>query len=149
MQHYHAAATHGNAPGFDILVCNETGEKSVAIQVKSAQWAKKTIKGKASLDFPLGYKAGKVNRDSVYFAFVDFGVAQNQKPDIYLIRSTWLHHFCESWIDQYIGKMVRFQPEVDWIKEFKIEDGNWSRLREAGVLPSTNESSMAELETPQ
>ena len=41
---FHAAATHGNAPDFDILVCDAEGDKSVAIQVKSTLWeAKKTL----------------------------------------------------------------------------------------------------------
>jgi len=101
---YHAAATHGNAPDFDILVCNSDGEKSVAIQVKSTRWAAR--KKGTELDFPLGYKAAKyLNRETLFFAFVDFDVINpdhRKKPDIYLIPSSRVHQFCESWINKRI-----------------------------------------------
>ena len=138
LQRYHAAATHGNAPSFDILVCNCDGSQSVAIQVESTRWAtRERGRGESrtptKLDFPLGCKAGKINSEKVLFAFVDFGVSPNQKPNVYLIPSTRLYSFCEPWIDNFEGKMVRFQPDIKWVEEFK---NNWKPLTVAGIVAS-------------
>lgn len=133
LRKYHAAATHGNAPDLDILVCSPTGEKSFTIQVKSASNAKRKIKGVDFLDFPFSYKAGITDREGVYFAFVDFGVSADRKPDVYLIRSKWMYNdFCKPWIDKYAGKMVRFSPKAEWVEKFK---NNWDFLKDTGVVP--------------
>lgn len=127
---YHAAATHGNAPNFDILVCTPKGEDVLAIQVKSSPYATR-YRGKGNdkkptfLDFPFSYHAGKIRSEKVLFAFVDFGVPENCKPDIYFIPSIETSNWCADWIDQFNGKMVRFKQPLEWMASYK---NNWSSL---------------------
>jgi hypothetical protein len=128
---WHAAATHGNAPNLDILVSSAKGDKFVAIQVKSASWPHVSTKTATYLDFPFNHKAYEINRANVFFAFVNFGVPAQQKPDVYLVPSTFTYEFGKPWA--YKHKMVRFKPEAQWIEKYK---NKWDQLKEAGVEPA-------------
>src|SRR5438093_13375812 len=75
---YHASCMFGNAPHVDILVGSSDGARSIAIQVKTAAWAKrytgKSKEGKklTQLQWYLGRKAAKTNLRDLFVVFVDF-----------------------------------------------------------------------------
>ena len=134
---FHAAATHGNAPNIDVLVCSSDGKETAAIQVKSSGWAIRTSgrgadKTITKLDFALGPKAAKINSEKVFVAFVDFANANTKKPDVYLMPSTDLFKFCESWVDKV--PMVRYQPTLEQAAPYKNELG-WDRLKHLRAVP--------------
>jgi hypothetical protein len=120
---FHASCTHGNAPNLDILVSSEDGERILAIQVKTTEWAtRERGRGEerkpAKLDFPLGHKGGKLNKPNVFFAFVDLnGNSEGREVAVYLVPSKWLFDFCKGWIDT--RPMARFQPTIDQVARFR------------------------------
>lgn len=139
---FRAAATHGNAPNFDILVCGSDGNRSAMIQVKSTTSAKRGRKGER-LDFPLGYKAAKMRRSDVYVAFVDFQGSLELKPDVYLVPSEELFSWCQGWIDQRVYSVIRLQIDAVQMEPFKNGRG-WERLKAAGIVSSPAEEEETE-----
>ncbi|MFH1265653.1 MAG: hypothetical protein ABIK89_07980, partial [Planctomycetota bacterium] len=124
---YIPALPREGSPAVDILASNMTGDKTVAIQVKTTEWATRTRgRGKnkkpAELQFPLGYHSAKAKGDNLVFAFVDLnGLDSETQPDVYLVPSQFVFDFCEPWVDNV--KMVRLHIAIDQMQEFK---NNWS-----------------------
>lgn len=119
---YHASCTMGNAPYIDILVSSEDGERSLAIQVKTTEHAMRSRgRGKEKrddhLEFPLGWKAAKLNRPRVLFAFVDLARWSDKRVVVYLVPSPEVYEFCKAWVDTV--KMVRFHVPVGWIAPYR------------------------------
>src|SRR5689334_8212230 len=84
-----AALPRGGSMGIDILVSNSDGSRTLAIQVKTTNWAMRTRgrgqnKAPYELQFPLGYKSAKINNPNLIFAFVDLhGLQGATQPDVY------------------------------------------------------------------
>ena len=130
MNEIHASCTFGNAPAVDILVSSADGAKSIAIQVKTAEYAKRWRgRGEAKhfhhLEWNLGGKAAKTSLPNLFFAFVDLDEDQ-EAPTDYIIPSKFIFEFCKDWVDEV--SWVRFHPEVDDIEEFKE---NWDLIKNA------------------
>ena len=145
---FHASCTHGNAPNLDILVSSEDGDQSLAIQVKTTEYATRfrgrgESKKPALLDFPLGYKAGRLNKANVMFAFVDLNSSSDEREvDVYLVPSPWVTDFCKNWIDSV--PMVKFQPTIEAVEPFL---NNWSSIAKVvGEPPKAEMSSESEQE---
>jgi hypothetical protein len=141
---YHAACTHGNAPNLDVLVSSEEGDRVLAIQVKSTEYATRE-RGRgldrkpAKLDFPLGHKAGKLNKPNVYFAFVDLnGNSATHEVDVYLIPSEWLFDFCKGWIDTV--PMAKFQPTIQEVAQFR---NAWDSVAMVVGTPTVTEDAVS------
>jgi hypothetical protein len=125
-QGFHASCTHGNAPYLDILVSSVDGEELVALQVKTTEHATRH-RGRGEerkptrLDFPLGHKAGKLNRAKVFFAFVDLDPKPEQsggnEATVYIVPSAWICDHCKPWIDSV--PMARFQPSIESVEQFR------------------------------
>jgi len=127
----HAACTFGNAPNVDILVSSSDGERSIAVQVKTAAYARRTLgRGKkkevTSLDWVLKYKAVKKGHKDLFFIFVDLWgekykcSEENQRlavwqPNIYVLPSMDLVEKCKDWNENY----WRFQPEIGFIRQYE------------------------------
>ena len=118
-----AALPRGGAMGIDVLVSNEDGSRTLAVQVKTTDWAMRTRgRGKDKvpfeLQFPLGYKSAKIDNPSLVFAFVDLrGIRTETMPDVYLVPATFVSAHCQPWIED--AKMVRFHIGIDKLTEFK------------------------------
>ena len=129
---FHAAATHGNAPHIDILVSSPDGGATLAIQVKTTEWAVRTRgrggdKKPHTLDFALGHKAAAKNRVNLFFAFVDLkNFGGDGKPEVYIIPSNIVYEHCKEWANNV--KMVRFQPTIAELEPFK---NGWLLLTQA------------------
>lgn len=107
----HASATFGNAPYVDIVASSEKGDKQISIQVKTADFARRTSgrganKRWTNLDWALSYKAASLNVENLFFAFVDIGgehTDQNRdhwQPTGYVVPSTALStEFCKHWTE--------------------------------------------------
>ena len=82
--------------GLDILVSNQEGTRTVAIQVKTTDWAvRERGRGDAraphELQFPLGFKAAKIDNPNLIFAFFDLrGIGSDDSPDVYLVPSDFV-----------------------------------------------------------
>lgn len=119
---FHASCTHGNAPYLDILVSSEDGDHNLAIQVKATEYAlRHRGRGQSRqahhLEFPLGYKAAKLSRSGVLFAFVDLAAGPSGGPTVYLVPSAEVARFCAPWVDSV--PMVRFHPSVEWLYPYR------------------------------
>ena len=126
-----AAMTRDGSPTVDILVSNLYGNKTLAIQVKTTDWATRTRgRGKSKkpyeLQFPLGYNSANRKDDDFFFTFVDLnGLDWDEKePDVYIVPSNFVYEYCKSWIDKV--KMVRLHIEIDKMEQFK---NNWELLK--------------------
>lgn len=129
---YVAALPRGGSVGVDILVGNREGTRTVAIQVKTTDWAVRE-KGRGDarspheLQFPLGFKAARIDNPNLLFAFVDLrGITSDEPPDVYLVPSTFVCDHCREWIDD--AAMARFHIEIAKLEPFK---NNWSLIDEA------------------
>lgn len=122
-----AAMTREGSPTVDILASNIEGSKTIAIQVKTTDWATRT-KGKGKnkkpyqLQFPLGYKSATNKNDNYIFTFVDLnGVDWDEKePEVYIVPSNFVYDYCKPWVDNV--KMVRFHIDIDIMEQYK---NNW------------------------
>lgn len=125
-----AALVREGSPTVDILASNVTGTETIAIQVKSTDWAMRT-RGRAKdkvpyeLQFPLGYKAVEESSPKMFFAFVDLkGKTVNDAPDVYLIPAIDIH-------DEYEGINIRqynyfrLHWKVEKMEQYK---NNWQPL---------------------
>jgi len=125
-----AALPRGGSMGVDVLVSSVDGSKTLAIQVKTTDWAMRTRgrgdkKEPYELQFPLGYKSAKLDNPNLVFAFVDLRGTFNAElqPDVYLVPATFVCTFCRDWVDQV--KMVRLHIGIEKLSEFK---NNWSGI---------------------
>lgn len=126
-----AALTGEGSPSVDILASNLLANKTVAIQVKTTDWATRTRgRGKNKkphhLEFPLGYNSATHKDENFFFAFVDLnGLDWDEKePDVYIVPSTFIYEYCKSWINQ--AKMVRLHIEIKKMEQFK---NNWGIIK--------------------
>jgi len=125
-----AALPRSGAIGVDVLVSNLDGSKTLAIQVKTTDWAERT-RGRGNkkeafqLQFPLGHKSAKINNPHLFFAFVDLRGIDNADlhPDVYLVPSRFVFDHCKAWSDQ--AKMVRLHVEISKLERYK---NNWTAL---------------------
>ena len=130
MNEIHASCTFGNAPNVDLLACSADGAKSISIQVKTAEYAKRW-QGRGDkkvlhhLEWNLGRNAAKTFLENLFFALVDLD-EDEESPTVYIIPSKFIYEFCEDWVDKV--SWVRFHPEVTEIKEFKE---NWDLIKKA------------------
>jgi len=83
-----AALPRGGATGIDIFVSNPDGSRTLAIQVKTSDWAMRT-RGRGQnealfeLQFPVGNRSAKINNPNLMFAFVDLNGLQGASlPDV-------------------------------------------------------------------
>lgn len=119
---FHASCTMGNAPYLDILISSEEGDRSLAIQVKTTEHALR-YRGRGDqrkphhLEFPLGYKAAKLNRPGVLFAFVDLACWSDKQPVVYLVPSPKVYEFCAGWVDDVA--MVRFHSPIECMATYR------------------------------
>lgn len=130
---FHAACTFGNAPYIDILVSRADGARSVAIQVKSAESAKRmtgkrgATKTLTRLEWFLGKKAAKANLDDLFIIFVDFDKwSVNSETDCYIVPSRFVYDYCKDWVES--AKMVRLHISPELLAPYKRK---WSLITEA------------------
>lgn len=117
------------SPLVDLLVSDQTGARTVTIQVKTAEWAERK-RGRGPnrklhhLEFPLGRRAAAVNQERFLFAFVDLrGREPTSSPDVYIVPSAFIHDYCKEWIEG--AKMVRWHPSIEEAEPFK---NDWPRI---------------------
>ncbi len=128
----HASATFGNAPYVDIVASSEKGDKQISIQVKTADFARRT-KGRgpnkkwASLDWALSYKAASLNLENLYFAFVDIGGEGTDKakgswqPTVYIVPSKVLSsNFCGHWTESAWRLQVPIESMDQWKERWDL-----------------------------
>jgi len=130
MNEIHASCTFGNAPNIDVLASSVDGAKSIAIQVKSSEYARRW-RGRGGeeivdhLEWDLGRNAAKKSLENLFFAFVDLE-GDDDYPNVYIIPSNFIYDFCKKWVDEV--SRVRFHPSVVEVEQFK---DNWALLKNA------------------
>lgn len=110
--------------GVDVLVSHAEGTRTLAIQVKTTEWAMR-LKGRGQdkvphqIQFPLGYKAAKINNPNLIFAFVDLRglLDDGLAPDVYLVPADYVCRHCADWVDD--AKMVRLHIGLTDMEPFK------------------------------
>ena len=118
------------SPSVDLLVSDRTGTKTVAIQVKTAEWAMRE-RGRGSnrkphhLEFPLGHRAADISDPRVLYAFVDLkGRDPSSVPDVYIVPSADIHKYCSGWAKG--AKLVRWHPDILTAEPYC---NDWSRIQ--------------------
>ncbi len=100
-ENFHAAVTLGNAPYVDIIVSSEDGLSTIALQVKTNAWAKRT-RGRGDqkvlhhLEWHIGERCGAVDDANFLFALVDLK-EYSDLPDIYFVPSTQIAAYFKQW----------------------------------------------------
>jgi hypothetical protein len=140
----HAACTFGNAPSVDILVSSPDGERSIAVQVKTAAYARRPFgdnKEVTNFDWVLKYKAVQKGYENLFFIFVDLWGKKCEwskqeerliswQPTVYVLPSKDLVEKCKDWDEAY----WRFQPEVAFMSKY---EERWDLLKGALKGPYT------------
>lgn len=88
---YHAVPTTRNVQGPDLLVSTLNGSRSVAVQVKSTNWALRWRgRGKERkphhCEWDIGWASAKECHDGLLFALVDLKNWE-EMPDVYIVPS--------------------------------------------------------------
>lgn len=103
---YLAAAVRVGSPAADLLASTPDGGRTVAIQVKTTQWAERT-RGRGErkvphhLEFPLGHTAVEKASAKLIFCFVDLrGSEPDTMPDVYVVPAAVI-------LKEYKGKNIR------------------------------------------
>ena len=140
----HASATFGNAPYIDIVASSEKGDRQIAIQVKTADFARRGGNERngwafKSLDWPLSYKAATLGLDNLFFVFVDLGGERmteedwksgHRQPTTYIVPSKALsNEICKYWTEG----AWRLQVDIAVMDPYKE---NWELLKTALSYPS-------------
>ncbi len=118
--------------GVDVLVSNSDGSQTLAIQVKTTNWATRQRgrgdqKQPFQLQFPLGYKSAKIDNPRLLYAFVDLlSNGDGVCPDVYIVPAQFVFNHCEAWVDKV--KLVRFHIPIEELAPFK---NNWSLIAES------------------
>lgn len=126
------ALTRGGSPTVDLMVGDLNARNTISLQVKTTEWAmRERGRGKNRkphhLEFPLGFKSGKINQPNYFLAFVDLRLYdENPVPDVYIVPSEFTYKWCESWIDD--EKMVRLHIPIEDIAPYKE---NYKLIRQA------------------
>jgi hypothetical protein len=125
----HAAATHGNAPGVDIMAASPDGFKTIAIQVKTTVFATRQRgrgenKAPWQLQFPLGHHSADLNREQLVFVFVDLHpfdltrpLGAYAEPCCYVIPSKVIHEKFKGWMN--LRPLIRLHEQISWMNEYK------------------------------
>lgn len=122
-----AALPRGGALGVDVLASSLDGAKTIAIQVKTTDWASRD-RGRGpnkvayELQFPLGHKSASLNNPNLIFAFVDLRGVDNHdlQPDVYLVPSDFVFRYCGHLAFQI--PMLRLHIRIEQLEQFK---NNW------------------------
>ena len=127
-----AALPRSGSTGVDLLVSNLDGSKTVAIQVKTTDWAERSrgrgdMKAPHELQFPLGHSSTQLNSPNLLFAFVDLRGIEwtTEQPKVYLVPSKYVADYCRPHLEGW--KMPRFHVRIEQLKQF---EDNWNLLSE-------------------
>ena len=95
---FSVALTRGGAPVADILVTNLKGNKTIAIQVKTSNWAYRPRPRKKDprWEWDVGIGGTKYSSRNLYYAFVDLkDWNEGGSPDVFFVKSekvaNWLN----------------------------------------------------------
>jgi len=130
-----AALPRAGTNGVDILVSNVNGSRTVAIQVKTTDWAERT-RGRGAnkriheLQFPLGLKAASMSSPDLYFAFVDLRGVEwvEEQPVVYLVPSSFVADCCRPRVQEGHWPMPRFHIAIERLEPFRNQ---WEPLLKA------------------
>lgn len=139
---YIPALVREGSPTIDLLVSNLIGSRTLAIQVKTTAYAKRT-RGRGNnkkpyeLQFPLGHRSIEKAVPELIFCFVDLNTLNPEtKPDVYVIpASVFIKHYEGKDIKQY--KWLRLHWTIERMEKFK---NNWEPIHE-GLKTVRNETS--------
>jgi len=123
VQGYCVGIPRANTPGVDLLVSNQSGSKTVAIQVKTSDWAYRERKRKpeeSHWEWDVGAKALDLRSDNLIYAFVDLKSGGN--PDVFLVPSKTVAGF--------LGKEWKRYMFWIWTKDKDKYFARWDMLRE-------------------
>lgn len=87
---YSVGIPRANTPAVDLLVANETGTKTLAIQVKTSSWARRDRKRNPSeshWEWDVGKRAVTLRGDNLFYAFVDLRWAKGEPPVVFFVPS--------------------------------------------------------------
>lgn len=131
----HCAPTSGSAPSVDLMVSNEDGSRTIALQVKTTRRALR-YRGRGEDKVPyecqweIGEKCARLDSPGLWFALVDLKAEDENSsdftelPDVYLVPSRVIcRHFAEI-VRQYdaAGKKLirwRYHKDVESLKRYR------------------------------
>ena len=105
---YSVGPTRGGSPAVDLLVTNKSGNRVVAIQVKTSEDAFRERKKKpedSHWEWDVGKKGMQLLGNRLLYAFVDLKYDSNESPDVFIV------------------------PSKDVKKWFGTDPNDWSRFR--------------------
>ena len=138
---YIAALPRQGSPTADILAADLSGQRTLAIQVKTTEWAER-FRGRGSnkvafqVQCPLGHRAVEATAPEVVFAFVDLrGSDVDSRPDVYVIPAKDIHEYYKGY-DIRKHPYVRLHWPIEVVEKYK---NNWGPVYEALGDPGASE----------
>ena len=122
-QGFIVAIPRGGSPTVDLLVSNVDGDRTIALQVKTTEWAERT-RGRGSnkcihhFEFPLGHKAATHSGERFLYVFVDLlGRDPKTVPVAYIVPSNDIIAYCGEWAKK--APLVRWHPRVETAEKYR------------------------------
>lgn len=92
-RHINVSLTLGNAPSVDALASSSDGRRTMAIQVKTANSAKKKRYGRLGYEWYVGGAVIGKHAESFVYALLDFKGDMTTQPDVFFVPSRWVAEF--------------------------------------------------------
>ncbi|MDP2899112.1 MAG: restriction endonuclease [bacterium] len=121
---YTVALTRGGTPGTDLLVANRSGTKTISIQVKTSNWARREYKKKKEnnhYEWPIPWGCDQIDNENYWYAFVDLRSWPDGEdfPEVFFVPSST------------VASQVRYEKENKWSRSFfEIREGEVQKYRE-------------------
>ena len=141
----HASATHGNAPGVDILASTPDGSRTLAIKVKTTVYATREH-GRGEnrvpwqLQFPLGHHSASLDREPLVFVFVDLHPFDPARPSgayaepfCYIIPSHIVHEKFKGWMN--LKALIRLHEPITWMNQYRDNWGLFTETLQMATAP--------------
>ncbi|MGA2069134.1 MAG: hypothetical protein ABSG86_29540 [Thermoguttaceae bacterium] len=115
---YLVALTRGGSPSVDLMAWTLDGNKSVAIQVKTAERAFKpaTKKNPGYWEWIIGSKK-PLRGESIFYAFVDLKVGTGEPPEVFIVPADV--------VATHLIGFPRKEPEKFWFVGEEEDKEKW------------------------
>ncbi len=103
---YPVALTRGGSPTVDLMVGDLSGNGTVSLQIKTANWAwrgRKRKPAESHWEWDVGKKGLSLRGDSIFYAFVDLRWgASPPAPDVFIVPSSVVANYLKPGWSRYM-----------------------------------------------
>ncbi len=125
---YTVALTRGGTPATDLLAANRSGRKTISVQIKTSNWARRQYKKKKENDhyeWPIPWDCDERVDEHYWYAFVDlrWWPDGGEFPEVFVVPSS------------EVARQVQYAKEQKWSRcFFELREEGAHKYREQWSL---------------